>query len=141
MVAYDLLKRGDEKKRGGALLDFELRKKASRRSSKRRLLCRDCGSPVTAEKERVAVDGHHVHHRSNPAGIEFEFGCFSAASGAAAVGVPTAEFSWFAGYTWVFSVCRACGAHLGWFFEGGGPPFHAMILVRLVQEGPEGTLH
>ena len=96
---------------------------------------------MTAEKERVAVDGHHVHHRSNPAGIEFEFGCFAAASGAEAVGVRTAEFTWFSGYTWVFSVCRACGAHLGWLFEGGGPSFHGLILVRLVQEGPEGSLH
>jgi len=140
MVAYDLLKRGDEKGRDGALVDFALRE-ASRGTSGRRLLCRGCGSPVTAEGERVAVDGHHVHRRSNPAGIEFEFGCFAAASGAEVVGTPTPEFSWFAGYSWVFSVCRACGAHLGWLFEGAGPCFHALILDRLVQEDPEATLH
>jgi hypothetical protein len=140
MVAYDLLKRGDEKGRGGALVDFALRE-ASRGTSGRRLLCRSCGSAVTAERERIDVDGQHLHRRSNPAGVEFEFGCFAAAPGAELVGKPTAEFSWFAGYSWVFSVCRACGAHLGWLFEGAGPSFHALILDRLVQEDPVGALH
>ena len=140
MLAWRLLKRSDEKSRGGALADFEVRH-ASRDASKRRLLCRSCGSAVTTEAERIAIDGQHVHRRTNPAGIDFEFGCFAAAPGAETVGEPTVEFSWFAGYAWIYSVCGLCTTHLGWHFEGAGPAFHGLILARLVQEGPERTFH
>lgn len=140
MSACQLLKRSDEKSRGGTLADFEPRD-AARDASKRRLLCRSCGSPVTTEAECIAIDGRHVHHRTNPAGIDFEFGCFAAALGAETVGEPTAEFSWFAGYVWIYSVCGVCATHLGWYFEGAGPSFHGLILARLVREGSERTLH
>ncbi len=140
MIALDLLKRGDGKSRSGVLVDAEVRR-AVRRQTPRRLLCRSCGSPVTGERERVAIGGQHLHHRTNPAGIEFEFGCFVAAPGAETTGEPTSEFSWFAGYTWVYSICRGCGGHLGWFFQDAGPSFHGLILARLVSEGPAGRLH
>ena len=140
MPAWQLLKRSDEKSRGGTLVDFEVRN-ASRDASKPRLLCRSCGSPVTTEAERIAIDGQHIHRRTNPTGVEFEFGCFVAAPGAETVGEPTAEFSWFAGYTWVYSVCRVCATHLGWRFEGTAPSFHGLILARLVREDSERTLH
>ena len=140
MLACQLLKRGDERSPGGTLADFEVRD-ASRDASKRRLLCRSCGSPVTTEAERIAIDGQHVHRRTNPTGIDFEFGCFSAAPGAETVGEPTAEFTWFAGYAWIYSVCRVCATHLGWHFEGAGPPFDALILARLAREDSERTLH
>ncbi len=64
-----------------------------------------------------------------------------AARGAENVGKPTAEFSWFAGYTWMYSVCRECATHLGWRFEGDGPSFHGLILARLVPERSEKTIH
>ncbi len=140
MPARQLLKRSDEKSRGGTRADFEARD-ASRDTSERRLLCRSCGSPVTTEAERIAIDGQHVHRRTNPAGIDFEFGCFAAAPGAEIVGEPTAEFSWFAGYAWTYSLCGACATHLGWHFEGAGPSFHGLILVRLMREGSARTLH
>jgi hypothetical protein len=143
MPAHQLLKRGDDKSRAGTLAEFELRD-ASRDASRPRLLCRSCDSPVTTEADRIAIDGQHVHRRTNPAGIDFEFGCFVAAPGAVNVGEPTAEFSWFAGYTWIYSVCRLCTTHLGWRFEsaeGAGPSFHALILARLVREDSERTLH
>lgn len=96
-----------------------------------RLRCRLCGAVITSDGHRIEIAGRHVHRRVNPAGFEFEFGCFDAAAGAAVVGPSTAEFSWFPGYAWSYSVCRACGAHLGWFFEGGDPAFHGLILNRL----------
>ena len=110
-----------------------------RESSGRRLRCRVCGALVTSDGNRIEVEGRHVHRRINPAGFEFEFGCFGAARGAAAAGEPTTEFSWFAGYSWVYSLCRRCGAHLGWFFEGRDPRFHGLILNRLEveDESPE----
>lgn len=107
---------------------------------KRWLRCRLCRGPVTAEDDRTVVEGEHVHRRTNPAGIEFEFGCFLAAPGAQVVGEPTFEFSWFAGRAWAYSLCRGCGAHLGWHFEGRDPAFHALILDRLeVDETPEAA--
>lgn len=102
----------------------------------RRLLCRSCGEPITADEHRIEIAGGHVHRRTNPVGIEFEFGCFEAAPGAIAVGETTTEFSWFPGYAWVYSICFRCGAHLGWLFEGGDPPFHGLILNRLEEEKP-----
>jgi hypothetical protein len=140
MIGLDLLKRGDEKSRSGVPDTAEVRK-AARREPRRRLLCRRCGSPVTGDRERIAIGGQHLHYRTNPAGVEFEFGCFVAAPGAETVGEPTSEFSWFPGYTWIYSVCGSCGAHLGWFFQGAGPSFHGLILARLVSEGPAGPLH
>lgn len=140
MTSRQLLKRGDERSPGETLADFEVRD-APVDASKRRWLCRSCGSFVTTEAERVAIDGQHVHRRINPAGIAFEFGCFVAAPGAETVGAPTAEFSWFAGYRWVHSICRLCGTHLGWHFAGAGPAFHGLILARLVRDDSEATLH
>ncbi len=105
-----------------------------RDSTGRRLRCRVCRAVVTTEGHRIEVEGGHVHRRVNPAGFEFEFGCFDAAPGAVVLGEPTAEFSWFAGYTWEYAICRTCKAHLGWFFDGASPRFYALILNRLEVE-------
>lgn len=82
----------------------------------------------------MAVEGRHIHRRTNPAGLEFELGCFGKAPGAAALGEPTTEHSWFGGYAWCFDLCRGCGTHLGWYFDGSEPPFHGLILNRLQLE-------
>ena len=103
-------------------------------SSGRRLCCRACRNLVASDGDRIDVEGRHVHRRINPAGFEFEFGCFDEARGAAKVGEPTAAHSWFMGYAWVYSICRRCGAHLGWFFDGRDPRFHGLILDRLEVE-------
>ncbi len=85
----------------------------------------------------MAVEGRSVHRRANPVGFEFEFGCFGRAPGAVAAGEATAEHSWFAGFTWRYSLCRGCGKHLGWLFESVGTSFHGLILDRLESEKPE----
>lgn len=100
----------------------------------RRLVCRYCRHEVTRDAARVEIEGRHVHRRTNPAGIDFEFACFAAAPGAAQVGEATDEHSWFAGYRWRFAVCARCGSHLGWFFEGRSPAFWGLITRRLVDE-------
>jgi hypothetical protein len=115
-------------------------REAMDRLLRRWLRCRLCHEPVTAEDDRVVVEGEHVHRRSNPSGIEFEFGCFLAAPGAAVVGEPTFEFSWFAGCSWAYSMCGGCGTHLGWYFQGRDPVFHGLILDRLeAEETPEAA--
>ena len=103
-------------------------------SSPRRLVCAVCAEPVTADEHRIAVEGRHRHRRSNPAGIDYEFGCFSRAPGAIAVGSPTSEHTWFAGLSWRIAICRGCGVHLGWRFDGTSSAFHGLILDRLEAE-------
>ncbi len=102
-------------------------------SAGRRLLCRACAEPVTADAHRVAVEGRNVHLRTNPAGFDYEFACFGVAAGAVAVGEATDEHTWFAGFTWRIAICRACGFHLGWLFEGA-TVFYGLILNRLEAE-------
>ena len=95
---------------------------------------------MTAEDDRAVVEGEHVHRRTNPAGIEFEFGCFLTAPGVQVVGEPAFEFSWFEGRAWAYSMCRGCGTHLGWHFEGRDPAFHGLILDRLeTEQTPEAA--
>ena len=103
-------------------------------SSDGRLLCAACGEPVTAEEHRIDIEGRHVHRRTNPAGFEFELGCFREAPGAVAAGEATMEHTWFAGWAWRLSICRGCGFHLGCLFESGGSSFLGLILDRLETE-------
>jgi hypothetical protein len=103
-------------------------------SFSRRLLCAVCAEPVTADDHRIAIAGRHRHRRTNPAGIDYTFGCFSQAPGAAAVGPSSVEHTWFAGFSWRIAICRGCGAHLGWRFEAAGSAFHGLILDRLEAE-------
>ncbi|HSR61851.1 MAG TPA: cereblon family protein [Gammaproteobacteria bacterium] len=119
---------------GSEYLDVELvdrEKQATGR--KKHIRCRSCHAPVTDESERVTVAGKHVYVRANPAGIEYEFGCFRAAEGCTAFGNATAEYTWFPGYRWQVSVCRQCGIHLGWLFSGQDR-FFGLILSQLQQE-------
>jgi hypothetical protein len=133
VLAYQLRQRGpgDDASLGDPELEV-----VPRVSPEGRLCCLDCGAPVTGEEQRIAIDGRHRHLRTNPAGLEFEFGCFLSAPGADVVGEPTTEFSWFSGYAWSYSLCRACSTHLGWHFAGREPPFHGLILDRLRPEQP-----
>ncbi|MDF1551421.1 MAG: cereblon family protein [Deferrisomatales bacterium] len=72
-----------------------------------------------------------MHDRTNPFGVAFTFGCFTEAPGAEPVGEATTRHSWFAGQAWRLALCRACGIHLGWQFEGDAPGFFGLILDRL----------
>ncbi len=106
-------------------------------ASAKRLICRACRSPVTADEHRIEIEGSHVHCRTNPAGIDFEFGCFDEAFGTVAIGQATAEFTWFAAHTWRYVTCMYCGEHLGWLFEGEDSRFYGLILDRLDEESSE----
>ncbi|MDM8517965.1 cereblon family protein, partial [Desulfobacterales bacterium HSG16] len=61
-------------------------------------------------------------------------GCFSAAFGCARSGVPTSEYTWFAGFSWCFAMCSKCQIHLGWhFLAEGDKNFYGLILNQLVE--------
>ena len=98
------------------------------------ILCRNCRKKITAAEARIEISGHHRHIFNNPEGMIFEIGCFSYADGVVNHGVPTSEFTWFAGFSWRFSLCSACHFHLGWQYQsGGGRLFYGLILDHLIQ--------
>ncbi len=95
-------------------------------------LCRSCGSLITTGRARVEIDGGHVHTFVNPSGFIYRIGCFRDAQGCRAVGVPTPEFTWFAGHAWAFADCSACGSHLGWaYYRGEMRVFFGLIMAKL----------
>lgn len=98
------------------------------------LLCRTCRARITSEDLAMTMNGQHQHAFFNPAGIAFEIRCFRAAPGALAQGVPSSEFSWFAGYAWQLACCATCHTHLGWRFvdQPGSNAFFGLIASRLL---------
>ena len=101
------------------------------RAEGRAYWCGACNTRVAGEDDAIAVAGAHRHRFVNPAGVEFEIGCFRRA-GCRAEGEPTGEHTWFAGFAWSYALCASCRAHLGWIYEGEGPRFFGLILTRLV---------
>lgn len=99
----------------------------------RAIRCAACGQAITTAAQRTSLAGAHEHTRFNPGGYVYRFGCFRDAPGCAVAGEPTAEATWFAGYRWRYALCRACGVHLGWRFEGPGG-FFGLVLERLVED-------
>lgn len=100
----------------------------------RRLRCVACGHVVSEESRRTDVAGGHEHTCTNPHGVTYHIGCFSAAPGCRQIGQGTFEDTWFPGYAWEISLCAGCGAHLGWRFRGAQGGFYGLILARLLSD-------
>lgn len=96
--------------------------------------CRACRAVVTSVNREIAIHGNYLHTLFNPAGIVYEIRCFSQAPGCVNHGQPTDEFTWFAGYTWQYSLCAACLDHLGWFYTSSAGFFFGLIDSRLIVE-------
>ncbi len=95
--------------------------------------CASCMAIVTAEGERIAMQGAHRHTFTNPSGFTFTIGCFRRAPGCCGEGSDTQEHTWFPGYAWRYGLCRSCRTHLGWVFSAGGRDrFYGLILDRLI---------
>ena len=98
--------------------------------------CRNCLQAITRPADRITKAGAHRHAFANPHGIVYEIGCFKSVVHCGFAGSPTAEFSWFAGYTWQVTYCGACLTHLGWAFQAPGKDmFFGLILKHLRQPG------
>jgi len=82
------------------------------------IFCAACGQSMTRHRWGVSRRDAHEHTVFNPAGQLFTILCFAAAPGAALFGEPSSDFTWFPGYRWTVSLCRGCGIHIGWRFEG-----------------------
>ncbi|MDD9877002.1 MAG: cereblon family protein [Magnetovibrio sp.] len=103
------------------------------------IYCARCHGVVTRGRWALSVDGHE-HVFFNPAGVVYRIVCFTEAPGAADIGEPTDEFTWFKGYLWSFALCAGCGEHLGWRYAGDGDPavFFGLIKNRLSAAPPAG---
>ena len=106
------------------------KKRRAGSGSPRAYWCAACTTRVAAEDAAIEVSGAHRHRFVNPAGVEFEVGCFGDAA-CRSDGEPTLEHTWFPGFAWSYALCVNCRAHLGWRYEGPAPPFFALILARL----------
>ncbi len=101
--------------------------------------CAGCGHLVT--RTRWALDlGGHERVFINPAGRLFRVRLFRDAPGAADMGTPTVEATWFPGYAWNFALCHGCSRHLGWRFTGDDAPmlFFGLIKGMLTQTPQPG---
>lgn len=94
---------------------------------KKTIVCRNCEFEITSPEFATQP---HEHTFRNPAGYSFHVLCFADAPGAAEVGDPTSEASWFAGYEWTFAICKQCQNHLGWWYHGRSH-FAGLIATRL----------
>jgi hypothetical protein len=101
---------------------------------KQSILCKNCKIEITTVEYSTAVNGQHAHILKNPAGITFHIGCFSEAWGCIVYGIPTDEFTWFAGLSWCVALCAHCFTHLGWYYQSGGDCFFGLILANLVKD-------
>lgn len=112
--------------------------------SERLYRCALCNAEVTRGRWEMAMNGDHEHVVFNPAGMVFRILCFREAPGLSPIGRPDRAFTWFKPYAWRIGLCRSCGAHLGWLYEGqgdegqgderqGAPPvFFGLIKAALV---------
>ncbi len=98
------------------------------------ILCRNCGNVITSTGNKIEMNGKHRHSFTNPRGFVFRIGCFAAAQGILNQGSPTLEFTWFPGFSWCFTLCARCFAHLGWAYRSGETHFYGLILDCLIQE-------
>jgi hypothetical protein len=98
---------------------------------RRALFCRTCGQPVARHRDRIEVNGAHIHAVFNPMGILFEVGCFAQAPGCRFEGEFTSKFTWFPGHAWRFAFCRQCGVHLGWEYREETNSFAGLIMTEL----------
>jgi hypothetical protein len=98
------------------------------------ILCRNCKNVVTSTNNKIHISGKHTHTFTNPRGFVYRIGCFDSAQGVVNQGAPTMEFTWFAGFSWSYSLCLKCFAHLGWFYQSGEKNFYGLILDYLIEE-------
>jgi len=95
-------------------------------------LCAWCLNRVANEKDRFEFGGKDEFKFFNPDGICFEIITFSVTLGCEQAGVPTLEYTWFAGHPWSYCQCDRCGQHLGWYYSGLHD-FAGLIKTRIVR--------
>lgn len=109
-------------------------KEESREKEEKYILCKQCENKITLPDQQIEVSGEFEHTFLNPGGHVFRIGCFQSADGCVALGVPTAEWTWFEGFEWQAAICNQCYVHLGWFYRSlSDQNFFGLILDMLKQ--------
>jgi hypothetical protein len=103
-------------------------------NKKKHLICRVCDHKITAIDQKIPINGSSEYSFTNPAGFKYNIGCFKSAPGCIITGIPTAEYTWFSGYSWRFAMCGNCNYHLGWFYESSGYDFYGLIPDKLIEK-------
>jgi hypothetical protein len=99
-------------------------------SLERAVVCGACRSMLTTLRERIEVDGRHQHTFVNPSAYAFTIVLFKNAPGCVPFGERSTYFTWFEKHAWQVALCKACGAHIGWFFSGLST-FIGLIIDRI----------
>ncbi|XP_012543838.1 protein cereblon isoform X2 [Bombyx mori] len=87
------------------------------RAQKCALCCGSCGGEVAQREHVFPMSSHGVHSNyTNPGGYVHGVVTVTRAR-AAPGGPPSADYSWFPGYSWTVALCRDCRAHVGWRFD------------------------
>lgn len=136
-VSWQLLREGDVGDDGTCVdVDDDVEQRESTDDDPVKILCDTCRHELTTASARTTVDGAHRHVKVNPHGNVYHIACFSPVPGIAAIGSPSAQFSWFSGYRWQIALCAGCQVHVGWQFSGDGG-FGALIEGRFIEESEE----
>ncbi len=130
---YSLLEKNGAKSIGAPVVKAE-EKDGDEGGKEKGLFCARCDHPITDKDQRMEVNGSHEHTFANPGGHVFRIGCFCRAPGCITTRNESAEFTWFAGYSWSASGCSLCGIHLGWCFRLDNDVFFGLILDSLVEK-------
>ncbi|MCK4764169.1 MAG: hypothetical protein KAW12_18360 [Candidatus Aminicenantes bacterium] len=102
------------------------------------ILCRNCKNVITSTSNKIEINGKFHHTFTNPQGFIYRIGCFGAAHAILNQGTSTSEFTWFSGFSWCYTLCLKCFAHLGWFYRSGEKNFYGLILDHIIEE-PRGA--
>jgi hypothetical protein len=103
------------------------------KEGKHPILCRRCGQEITQAEYAVTINGRHEHTFTNPAGVTYQIGCFSAAGGCVVFGPPVFEYTWFPGFAWAVGLCSNCYLHMGWLYQSPETNFFGLITTNLVK--------
>ena len=91
--------------------------------SNNELRCLNCHvhgieTPFCSSKQVFTMDDNGVStNHVNPGGYTFTVTTVLTAINVFVSTPPSAEFSWFEGYTWEILHCSVCGNHIGWRFK------------------------
>ncbi|EFA08465.1 protein cereblon [Tribolium castaneum] len=85
---------------------------------KRLICCAKCDAEIAQHSNvfPMSKDGVQSNY-CNPEGYVFETVTVSKATNFTLFGSPSAQFSWFPGYSWTIMHCKMCSSHLGWKFS------------------------
>ncbi|OQV25685.1 putative Protein cereblon [Hypsibius exemplaris] len=87
-----------------------------------RLNCAVCGIGLAVKEDGICMNrGDLTAAYINPGGVTQEIFTMRKVSNISVFGAPTAEYTWFPGYTWRHLRCRGCHGHVGWKYESESP--------------------